>query len=302
MSVMPMLLALLAGLSVFLFLGPGGMPGRMTRLGRIYAQLGSTAVASARTRASGPWVRKLPLRRLTALLSQVLTRRYRSKVERWLRIARMDQTHTYEDILGMKLTFALACASYGLLMALKRHDLLLGGFLGVLALMGFLYPDNWLANKAKRRQEAVERELPSFLSALAVALEAGLSLMAAVAEVARDRQGVLATELGQAADWYERGMTPAEALGRIAVRLEVPELTVALTGLVQAFTKGSNHMVTTVRRQATESWQRRKRRAESLAQTASVKLFLPIALLALPGFMIFLLGPAVLEIIDYILR
>jgi tight adherence protein C len=165
-----------------------------------------------------------------------------------------------------------------------------------------MYPDVWLASKARKRQEQIRRELPAILSALAVALEAGLNLMAALAEVTRERSGALAFELRQAVDLYERGLAPADALERVAVRLEVSEFTVTLTGLMQAFAKGSGHVVSAVRTQAAEAWQKRKRRAEAMAQTASIKLFMPIALLALPGFMIFLLGPAVLEVIDYLLK
>ncbi|HEY3366952.1 MAG TPA: type II secretion system F family protein [Symbiobacteriaceae bacterium] len=299
---MPLFLGLLAGLAVFLVLGPGASPGRPTRLSRLYARLGALPPPAVRSGSMAPWVRKLPLRPLVSLLRGWLGAPYREKVERLLRVARLDETHTYDDMLGMKIAAGLSCGSYALMMYLKGHDPLLGLFLALLGGLGFLYPDNWLASKARRRQEAIRRELPAFLSALAVGLEAGLNLMAAVDEVTRDRQGTLARELRRAVEQYERGLSPAEALERVALRLEVSELTVTLTGLLQAVAKGSGHVVGTVRRQAAEAWEKRKRRAEAMAQTASIKLFLPIALLALPGFMIFLLGPAVLEVLQYFMK
>ncbi|HYF79911.1 MAG TPA: type II secretion system F family protein [Symbiobacteriaceae bacterium] len=298
---LPSLLGLLAGGAVFLLLGPGPMPGRPTPLARLYAKLGATPVRSVPA-TKPPWVRKLPLAPLSALVRQAYPRRWQERMERQLRISRLDATHTYDDILAMKVAAALACGFYALLLFLKGRDALLAAFMTGLAAMGFMYPDIWLASKARKRQEQIRRELPAVLSALAVALEAGLNLMAAIAEVTRGRSGALAFELRQAVDLYERGLPPADALERVALRLEVSEFTVTLTGLMQAFAKGSGHVVGTVRTQATEAWQKRKRRAEAMAQTASIKLFMPIALLALPGFMIFLLGPAVLEVIDYLLK
>lgn len=298
---MPIFLGLMAGCAIFLLLGPGPMPGRPTPLSRLYAKLGASRVRTAPA-ARPPWVRKLPVTPLVAILRQTFTPHFRAKLERQLRIARLDATHTYDDVLAMKVAAALACGLYAVLMYLKGRDPYLAAFMTGLAAMGFMYPDVWLAAKAGRRQGQIRRELPAFLSALAVALEAGLNLMGAIAEVTRDRQGALAFELRQAVELYERGLSPAEALERVALRLEVSEFTVTLTGLMQAFAKGSGHVVSTVRTQAAEAWQKRKRRAEAMAQTASIKLFMPIALLALPGFMIFLLGPAVLEVIDYLLK
>lgn len=298
---LPTFLGFLAGVAIFLLLGPGPMPGRPTRLSRLYAKLGATPVRATPT-ARPPWVRKLPLAMLVALVRQTYPLRFRERMVRQLRTSRLDATHTYDDIIAMKVVGALASGFYAVLMYLKGRDPYLAAFMASLAAMGFMYPDVWLASKARQRQEQIRRELPAFLSTLAVALEAGLNLMAAIAEVTRGRQGALAFELRQAVDLYERGLAPADALERVALRLEVSEFTVTLTGLMQAFAKGSGHVVSTVRTQATEAWQKRKQRAEAMAQTASIKLFMPIALLALPGFMIFLLGPAVLEVIDYLLK
>lgn len=297
----PLMLGLIAGVAVFLVLGPGPRPGRPTPLSKLYARLGALPVRATQT-SRPPWVRKLPIAPLVALVRQNYPTRFRERMDRQLRISRLDATHTYDDILGMKVAAGLACGFYAGLMYLKGRDPYLGAFMTGLAVLGFMYPDVWLASKARKRQEQIRRELPAILSALAVALEAGLNLMAALAEVTRERSGALAFELRQAVDLYERGLAPADALERVAVRLEVSEFTVTLTGLMQAFAKGSGHVVSAVRTQAAEAWQKRKRRAEAMAQTASIKLFMPIALLALPGFMIFLLGPAVLEVIDYLLK
>jgi tight adherence protein C len=300
--VSPVLLGLMAGGALLLLLAPGAPPWRPTRLDRLYGELGAPAAKTAPRGGAVPLVRKLPVKPLVVAMRPLMSARYREQTERQLRLGGLAQTHTYDDLLGMKIAAALGCWLYVGLIMLKRPDPLLGLFLGTLGVLGFFGPDSWLKRKARLRQEQVRRELPSLLSATAIALEAGLHLMNALAEATRDRSGVLAGELQQAVAEHGRGTTPAEALERVAAWLEVAELTVTLTGLIQAFDKGSGHVVETVRAQAAEAWQRRRRQAETLAQTASVKLFLPLALLALPGFIIFLLGPALLEVLDFIIR
>lgn len=298
----PLILGLLAGAAVFLVLGPGRIPGRPTPLTRLYARLGAPAEAGNPPQHGVPWVRKIPVRLLVVGLRSVMSQRYRESIERHLRISRLTRTYTYEDVLAMKVTSVAIVWFYLGLILLKRPDPVLGVFLALMGVPAFFYPDTWLRGRAQRTQDGIRRDLPAFLSALAVALEAGLHLMSAVGEVTRDRRGTLGEELREAVELTERGMGAGEALEMVARELEVPELTMVLSGLVQAFAKGSGHVVQTVRNQASEAWLQRKRRAESLAQTASVRLFLPIAFLALPGFMIFMIGPAVLEVIGYFMR
>jgi tight adherence protein C len=296
----PALIGVLAGAAVLTALWPGPKPGSPTPLTRLYARLGAIPRPRRQTLDKPPWVRKMPVQPFVTVLRSVMPGRYRDNVQRLLRISRL--AHTYEDILAMKISYVLLGWFYIGLILLKKPDPVLGVLLGVMAIPAFLYPDMWLKGKAQRRQEQVRRELPAILSAVAVALEAGLHLMGAIAEVVRDRPGVLAEELRRAVEQTERGVPMVEALEALTRELEVSELTMVMAGLLQAFAKGSGHVVKTVRTQAAEAWQVRKRRAESLAQTASVKLFLPIALLALPGFMIFLLGPAVLEVVGYFIK
>lgn len=298
----PALIGVLAGATVLVTLWPGARPGAPTPLTRLYGRLGAIPKARRERSDRPPWVRKMPVQPLVAILRSVMPGRYRDQVQRLLRVSRLDRTHTYEDILAMKISYVLMGWFYLGLILLKKPDPVLGACLGIMAVPAFLYPDMWLKGKVQRRQEQVRRELPAILSALAVALEAGLHLTGAIAEVVRDRPGVLAEELRAAVELTERGVPAAEALEGVTRELEVSELTMVMAGLLQAFAKGSGHVVKTVRTQASEAWLVRKRRAESLAQTASVKLFMPIALLALPGFMIFLLGPAVLEVVGYFIK
>lgn len=295
---MPTLIALMAGLVVLILLWPGPMPGRPTKLSRLYARLGSTARAERRTEGT-PWVRKVPVQPFVVLLRSVMSARYRERIERMLQISRLGRTHTYGDILAMKAALACLPLFYVVLALLKGADPFSYGSILLMVPIAFMYPDSWVGTRARKRQEQIQRELPAVLSAMAVALEAGLHLTGAVAEAVRERQGALAEELREAVDLCERGVPIAEALEQVTRRVEVTELTVVTAGLLQAFAKGSGQVVKAVRSNATEAWLQRKRKAENLAQTASVKLFLPIALLALPGFMIFLLGPAVLEIVHY---
>lgn len=170
------------------------------------------------------------------------------------------------------------------------------------AALAWLAPEQWLGARVRARRRAVERDLPAVLTTLAVTTEAGLSLTAAMAEVARRRQGALAAEFARALAEVQLGCPQAQALERMAARCAVPDLTLFLAALVQGCEKGGGGVAAGLREQAAAAWAQRRRRAEELAQQASVRLFLPLVLLVFPALLLFLIGPAALTVAQFFLR
>lgn len=156
---------------------------------------------------------------------------------------------------------------------------------------GCLAPDQWLRQRVKARQDALRRDLPSFLTTLAVLLDAGLNLLPALAEAAGARGGPLAGQWQEVLHRVQLGTPVAEALEAMAARCGVSELTLFVSALVQSLEKGAAGVSEAVRGQARQIWALRQQAVQEKGQEVSQDLFLVLLLLAFPAIAIFLLGP-----------
>lgn len=292
----------LTGLATLCLLWPREAWPRRRRLQRELARLGAIQAPPARRDATLPWVRwvrRLPLGQLTRWTAALCPSGYRQRFERHRELARLQESLHWSDFLRAKWAAGLISLGYTGLMWLKNpvptFALL---FVVIPAVAGFL-PDAWLKARVCRRQQAIERELPGIITTLAITTEAGLGLLSAVEEVAHSRRGTLAGEFRWVLDQTRIGLPQGEALEQMAARCGVADLTLFLSSLIQSFEKGSGHVVETLRAQSAEAWEKRRRQAEQLAQQASIKLFLPLGLLVFPALVIFLLGPAFLQVAEF---
>lgn len=242
---------------------------------------------------------KLPVRALVRVLARLVPDGYRRRSEHRLMLARLHEELPFELFLHVKVAAALLFSIYFVFLALGSGDPLYWWLSLAVAILGTFVPDQWLNMRINQRRRAVLRELPATLSTLAITTEAGLILGGAIAEVGRNRSGVLAEELRWATDQMSLGLPQATALETMATRCEVSELTLVVSSLIQSFEKGSHQVVAALRTQAADAWLNRRRKAEELAQQASIKLFLPLILMVFPAIMIFLLGPAALTILQF---
>ena len=82
----------------------------------------------------------------------------------------------------------------------------------------------WLRNKAKRRLQQFEEQLPDAVDLIVRSLRIGHPFTSAVNIVATEVQDPLGTEFGIIADESTYGMPVTESLDRLADRIDVPDL------------------------------------------------------------------------------
>lgn len=157
------------------------------------------------------------------------------------RIAAAGLSHamTTADVMAVK----AGAAVLGLLLAILpaggagiRQTLLAAAVLGA---GGFLAPDLWLARRVRERTHRAAMELPAALDLLRVAVEAGLPVRRAVAEVGRQGVGVVAAELHGAASRVALGQSPDEALAQLEERLPSPHVAILAAGIRRAERHGA---------------------------------------------------------------
>ena len=135
------------------------------------------------------------------------------------------------------------------------------------------------------------------LDLLTLALEAGLSVDAGLAQVAEKlRHGLLPPALARMQGEIRLGARRHQAWEGFARWSGNPELAEVMAALVQADAMGVS-LAGALRGLAEQLRIRRRQRAEELAQKAPVKLLFPLALFVFPAVFVVLLGPVFLQLL-----
>jgi tight adherence protein C len=206
-----------------------------------------------------------------------------------LQAAGLDYVLTAEQFIGV--CFAASLGGGGLLwlaaeMLKARSQILIPAvFLGVL--FGALYPLLWIAEKRARRRRRIIKDLSTYLDFITLSVEAGLNLTGALTQAAeKGPQGPLGQELARLLRDLRAGLPRADALRRLAERIDLPQISSLVGALVQADRIGAS-LGPTLRAQAAQRRDERFQRAEKLALEAPVKMMAPLVMFFFP--LIFLL-------------
>ncbi|MGI6469241.1 MAG: type II secretion system F family protein [Syntrophomonadaceae bacterium] len=162
---------------------------------------------------------------------------------------------------------------------------------------GLILPDLWLKAVASQREAEVLKSLPNFLDLLNISVQAGLGFDAALQRAVEKYPGALSSEFGKAMQEMNMGKPRREALKDVAERLNVSEVTIFITAMIQAELLGVSigNVLQIQSQQARES---RRMQAEEKAMQAPVKMLLPLVTFIFPVLFIILLGPAFIKLME----
>jgi tight adherence protein C len=190
--------------------------------------------------------------------------------------------------VGLLLGFALPLVG-GAAVAVVLGCAILG------AVVGFFGPDMAIYQLAYNRREQIRKDLPDALDLLTITVEAGLAFDAAVTQVARNTEGPLADEFFRVLQEIQLGRSRGEALEQMAERVNVDELAIFVSAVVQADNLGIP-IAQVLRVQAREMRIKRSQRAEEAAQKVPVKILFPLIFCILPALFVVVIGPAAVNI------
>lgn len=165
----------------------------------------------------------------------------------------------------------------------------------VLVILANRLPDFFLARRAAGRRHSFLRFFPDVLDLLAISVEAGLGLDAALNQVSQRFPEPITGEFGTVLSEIRLGRPRAEALRGLSGRLNLPELTAFVSALNQAETMGVG--ITEVLRIQAETL--RARRAQSVQERVMkvpIKMLFPLIFFILPALFLVLLGPIALSL------
>jgi len=146
----------------------------------------------------------------------------------------------------------------------------------VAALLGYGYPDSWLKQQARQRQNEMLKHLPFYLDVITLSVEAGSNLTGGITQaVQKNADTVLRRELGRVLRDIRSGKTRADALRDFAARADSSAIQQVVSGLIQAEKSGAS-LGPLLRAQSEQLRTQRFQLAEKKAMEAPVKLFAPL--------------------------
>ena len=222
------------------------------------------------------------------------------RVNRLIELAGNPPSLTAERIVAFKIVFGIVGVVVGILVAplLPFTGLVFSVMtVVVFGLFGYTFPSAGLASRASKRQKEIRKALPDTMDLLTISVEAGLGFDAALAQVVKNVPGPLSEEIARMLQEMQIGVTRAEALRHLNDRTDVPELDGFVLSMIQADKYGVG-VAKVLRAQSTELRQKRRQRAEEVAQKVPLKLLFPMIFLVLPALFIVILGPGAIQVYE----
>lgn len=170
-------------------------------------------------------------------------------------------------------------------------------YLLLLAIAGFMLPDQWLKSLIKGRQEEILKGLPNFLDMLCISVQAGLGFDAALQKVTEKKRGALADEFRIVIQEMKMGKARRIAMKDMADRININEVTVFTTAVIQAELLGVS-ISNVLHIQSQQARDARRMQAEEKAMKAPVKMLLPLVFFIFPVLFLILLGPSFVNLME----
>ena len=204
--------------------------------------------------------------------------------------------------LGLRVVTAVAITLPLLLLFVIRAQISPVTLLIALALsaFGFYLPTILLGVKLRRRQDRLDRALPDILDMFVIAMDAGLSLNAALHRVADEIHGVFDDfydELQITAGELGTGITWDEAFENLTKRTGVQSIRSMVSLLTQTGKLGGS-VGDALRHHSEFTRTQRLLRAEERAAKLPVKMVFPMLFCVFPSIIIVVVGPGIIHMYE----
>ena len=161
--------------------------------------------------------------------------------------------------------------------------------------VGAMLPFSLLNSAIRKRQKAIDKQLPEVLDLLSVSVRAGLSFDGAMRKITDRMSGPLIDEFRRMQQDVRMGSPRARALQAVAKRCDVEDLYLFITAVIQAERLGTS-MGRTLDNQADNMRERRRQKAKAEALKAPVKIVFPLVMFIFPAIFVVVLLPSLFSL------
>lgn len=166
---------------------------------------------------------------------------------------------------------------------------------------GWKAPDYYLKSRIEEQRKAMDKALPDVLDLLTVSVEAGLGFDGAMAKVAEKDFGPIGAEFRRVLQEIRVGNSRRDSLREMANRCASEDIGNFVNAIIHAEQMGIG-IGKTLRGLSEQMRRKRRQQAEEQAMKAPVKMLIPLVLFIFPTIFLVLLGPAVIQLMEGLVR
>lgn len=232
--------------------------------------------------------------------------KYLKKISSILTSANMHETINSEEFSALQIltplpfipVYLLAVLRIDMFQAFRAPIMLVFGAV-ILSFITMFIPLIILTDKKNKRLKSISREIPFILDMITSSVQAGMDFSGAIRRILQkaSKGSPFKDELTLMLKEISLGKTRSESLMRLALRVNLPELTTVINSLIQADQLGTSLglVLTTL---SDDLRIKRFQKAEKMALEAPVKMLFPLIAFIFPAVFIILIGPLILQIVE----
>ncbi len=220
---------------------------------------------------------------------------YRKKIEKKILTGGLASELNVDEFIGLQILWGIM---FPFMLTVLNFALQLGysyWIFPAFSIFGAYFPHIHCRSSKNQRYISVIKELPFFIDLMALSTEAGLDFVNAIQRIVdKADDTVLANELSIVLKDIKLGSARAEALRKLAERLDIPEVTSFTSVVIDADYTGAS-ISQVLKDQSIQMRLERFIRAEKAGAKASQLILIPMMIFILPAVFLIVFAPVVLQ-------
>lgn len=229
-------------------------------------------------------------------ISPYINRQTSERYEKKITYAGVEYQFKASDIIASKIFSSLLLTLLSIIILYLLNQNLILFFIA--SMFGYVYPDLWLNEAKKKRNNRISKDMPFFLDMITLSVESGLNLNGAIKQaVDKSPNGPVKNEFEKVVRDIKTGVSRSEAFRKMSARVDDQSVKSLVSSIIQAEKMGMN-LGPILRSQAEQRRIERFQKAEKMAMEAPVKLLFPLVAFIFPCTFIVIGFPVYIMIKD----
>jgi|GEM_PF-4941204 len=223
-----------------------------------------------------------------------LLKNYKKKIK----LANIQTYISLEEFISIKYGTMILVTIFFSVIFIGDYTIFNSVIIATMSVVGLFLPDNILNQKVESFQNALEVDIPNFLTSLSVVVDAGLDANTGLRKIVESHEGALSRLVKSALDDVKIGLSYRDSFERLLGCSNLEDYHRFINLIIITNERGTDGFAKQINELADDCWKERKANVQSLVNKASSKLFIPMILFVFPSVMIVILGPLIFSVFE----